>query len=259
MERKSTFNSIADKYDKYRITYPKEMFQDIINYSHINCDSRIVEIGCGTGQATQGFIDLNYKNITCIEIGDKLVERMKWKYRDEPRVQVIHSSFEDWRGSDSMFDLAISGTAFHFIDPSIGYPKVARLLKNNKTTAFFWTIHVSSIDSIHEQVREQYRRLAPHLDDSLKPSPQEAIDIRVAIMKHTNLFQDIVVKNYSWNEAYTSERYISLLHTHSKHLLLPDDVRGELFSQIKDIIDRNGGFILKPQLVALFLGRLDSV
>ncbi|GAB1155374.1 hypothetical protein YWY31_13990 [Paenibacillus illinoisensis] len=62
MENKETFNSIANEYEKYRPTYPNEMYNDIFDYSNLDREDKILEIGCGTGQAT------------CIEYGDRLAQ-----------------------------------------------------------------------------------------------------------------------------------------------------------------------------------------
>ena len=40
------------------------------------------------------------------------------------------------------FDLAISGEAFHWISPEIGYPKVASALKDGGSAAFFWILYL---------------------------------------------------------------------------------------------------------------------
>jgi ubiquinone/menaquinone biosynthesis C-methylase UbiE len=61
VERKYLFNDVPKEYDKYRPSYPRELFSDIIKYSNIHKDSSILEIGCGTGQATQGFVDIGIK------------------------------------------------------------------------------------------------------------------------------------------------------------------------------------------------------
>jgi len=124
MDHKETFNTVALEYDKYRPAYPKKLFRDIVNYSNISQDCRILEIGCGTGQATQGFLELGYNNITCVELGSNLANITREKFKNEENVRAYNSPFEDWDGNPSNYDLAISGTAFHFINPKVGYPKV---------------------------------------------------------------------------------------------------------------------------------------
>jgi len=74
-------------------------------------------------------------------------------------------------------------------------------------------------------------------------------------MKETNLLTDFVIEEYAWKDTYTSDNYISLLNTNSKHRLLSEDSRTNLFNGIKNIIDNNGGIIQKQQMVALFLAK----
>jgi|GEM_PF-3164063 len=48
-----TFNEDAESYDKRRLKYCKELFDEIIAYSKIDEYNSVVEVGCGTGQATE--------------------------------------------------------------------------------------------------------------------------------------------------------------------------------------------------------------
>lgn len=48
MENKETFNFIANEYERFRPTYPDEMFDDIFYYSNAEKKDSILEIGCGS-------------------------------------------------------------------------------------------------------------------------------------------------------------------------------------------------------------------
>jgi len=254
MERKNTFNEIASEYDKYRPSYPEQLFTDIVELTAIKQGDSILEIGCGTGQATKGFVDLGFDHVTCIELGQNLAELTREKFKNKANVNVINASFETWQSEKSNFDLAISGTAFHFIQPQeVGYRKVFDLLSNQGSIAFFWTIHVPSFDTTFNKIRECYKRYTPQLDDSKNPDMQQTIKERSILTVKDGLFKDLEVKQYRWYETYTSDEYISLLNTNSRHRLIPDDVRFELFGQIKEVIEQDGGTLIKPQAVALFL------
>lgn len=137
-----------------------------------------LEIGCGTGQATGGLVDKDYKNITCIEMGDKLAQFTAEKFKSYHSIKVINTSFEEWDGEGSPFKLAVSGTAFHFIDPKFGYRRVWEYLENSGSIGFFWTIHVPMFDEIHDEIRSHCKELAPHLDDSKFQTPEETINER---------------------------------------------------------------------------------
>ena len=228
-----------------------------MNYSSISTKENILEIGCGTGQETIGFVNAGFNNITCIELGQNLADLTRTKFIDTPSIKVINSDFESWQNKmNSAFNLAISGTAFHFIQPQeIGYRKVFDLLSNQGVIAFFWTVHVPSFDGLFNEIRECYKRYAPHLDDSNNPTINQIIQDRSDLTIGTGLFKDLEVKQYRWNDQYSANEYISLLNTNSRHRQIPEGLRTELFNEIRDIIDEHGGVVVKPQAVILFLAR----
>lgn len=92
-----------------------------------------------------------------------------------------------------------------------------------------------------------------------QPSPKEVLADRLRTINSQGLFDNIVVKQYCWTDTYTSDDYISLLNTHSKHRQLPEEIRINLFKSIKDLIDASGGLIDKQQMVALFLGEKSEI
>lgn len=110
MERKETFDTVAIEYEKHRPAYPGGLFDDLLNYAGVTPSAKILEIGCGTGQATASLVRRGYTNLTCVELGSHLAQIASAKFRFYPRLEVINSSFEDWNGEDGSFDLAISAT-----------------------------------------------------------------------------------------------------------------------------------------------------
>lgn len=86
----------------------------------------MLEIGCGTGQLTRELAGRTL-NLTAIDIGAAMVETARRNVAD-PMARFQTSSFEDFADSGS-FDLIVSTTAFHWVDPGIGLAKAARLLR----------------------------------------------------------------------------------------------------------------------------------
>ncbi|NQU05916.1 MAG: hypothetical protein HQ568_07470 [Calditrichaeota bacterium] len=48
----NVFNEAAVIYDKARPGYPDELIEEVLSFASMTSDSRILEIGCGTGQLT---------------------------------------------------------------------------------------------------------------------------------------------------------------------------------------------------------------
>jgi len=60
MSLRTIFDQAALDYDEVRPGYPEELIEDVISISDIPKDGRILEIGCGTGQATISFARRGY-------------------------------------------------------------------------------------------------------------------------------------------------------------------------------------------------------
>ena len=78
--------------------------------------------------------------------------------------------FEEWRPQEAAFDLAVSATAFHWLDPEVAYPKVAGALRPTGSLALFWNVHVyTDASGFFEEAQRIYEREAPEIvrpDDS---------------------------------------------------------------------------------------------
>ena len=69
--RRQSFDQVAQLYDRARPPYPEALFEDVVNYTALRKDARILEIGCGTGQATLPMARRGFA-VDCIELGAQL-------------------------------------------------------------------------------------------------------------------------------------------------------------------------------------------
>ena len=67
------------------------------------------------------------------------------------------------------------------------------------------------------------------------------------------------MKQYTWSEAYTGDRYVKSLRTYSGHRGLGEATRNRLFEGIREVIERAGGVVIRPQLVVLFHARVKQL
>ena len=58
---RTSFDEDAELYDEVRPGYPPELFDDVITLSSVPNQGRVLEIGCGTGQATLPFAQRGYR------------------------------------------------------------------------------------------------------------------------------------------------------------------------------------------------------
>src|ERR1051326_2358664 len=113
------FNDVPELYDRVRPGYPDELFADLVDVSGLNTSSSVLEVGCGTGQATRSLAALGFA-LTAVEPGPELAALAR---RRVPGVTVETSTFEDWDDRGRRFDAIVAASSWHWVDASIGWPK----------------------------------------------------------------------------------------------------------------------------------------
>ena len=253
---RTTFDRVALLYDQARPGYPEELFDAVLSMSGIPPAGRILEIGCGTGQATLPLARRGYR-LLCIELGENLAAVARHKLAAYPLAEVQTGAFEDWSIEEGAFDLAFAATAFHWLYPAIAYPKTACALRTGGAIALFWNLHVHNDTNPHffAAVQQLYCRFAPELvkDDNFLPHPDEVED-KTDEIEQTGLFGKVTVCKYQWDVAYDAASYIDVLNTYSGHIDLDSSKRERLFHKIAELIDTKfNGRIIKGYLTTLYV------
>jgi SAM-dependent methyltransferase len=253
--RRITFEETADLYNETRTLYPEALIEDVIRLSALQVDGRILEIGCGAGNATVSFAKRGY-HLLGIELGERLAEYARQRCRDYPNTTIIQSEFESYDLSPRSFDLVVSADAFHWIRPEVGYPKVQAALKENGSFAFFWQISIDPQTDWSRTVDEIFQRLAPQYD---RPNQPMEIEWLTGVIKG-NFHEycgiaDVTVKVYDWVETLSADKYVKLLRTYSGFRGMDDNLRESLNKEIFTAIQNAGGSIQQPYRTVLFHAR----
>jgi len=250
--RRFTFDQTAEAYDEVRPRYPEGLIEDVLALSGIPSGGRILEVGCGPGNATLPFARRGYPML-CIELGPQLAALAVRNCRPFPGVQVLNTSFEEWALEEEAFDLVISAEAFHWIPPEIAYPKAARALKPGGSIALWWIVDQVPDTELFAEIDRVYRERAPGFENPTTSVTAEWMVARlVEDLETSRCFGSPTVRQHAWSVKYTARQYIKLLGTISAYGELSPEVRAELFDGIQEAIERFGGQVMRPCLGLLF-------
>jgi SAM-dependent methyltransferase len=111
---------VPEIYDRVRPTYPDELFADLVAITGMDVRSSVLEVGCGTGQATRSLAAFGC-SVTAIEPGSDMVALARQRLATAPHVEFKASSFEEWDDRGRRFDGLVAASAWHWVDPSIGW------------------------------------------------------------------------------------------------------------------------------------------
>jgi len=250
----SAFDEAAELYDAVRPGYPNELFDDIAKLTGLDAGSKVLEVGCGAGQATVGFAERSYK-VVCVDPGGRLVEVARRKLEGYP-VEFIVSRFEDWVPLEN-FDLVACGTAWHWVEPEVGYSRAAAALGHGGFIALFWNLHPTPFTGFFVDVQSVYNRVVPEWrNPGERPSTAQRIEEASRSVEASGLFEKPVVRQYRWKKNYSRDDYLRLLDTYSDHRALPMAVRSRLYREVGRLINEEyRGVVERPYLTALFVAR----
>ncbi len=241
MEKKLIFDTSVPFYAVRRPTYPDALIREVLNFSAAASGELAIEVGAGTGIATEPMLDAGLK-VVAYEPGENLANYCRERFGGRD-LTVKQSVFEDCDEPDGSAALIYSATAFHWCDPVRGYAQAMRVLRPGGTLALFWNRPFLGRrdDPTHMAIQRAY--------DRWYPSPKRAAELdqpryqkrREQIIEHG--FELREFKLFYGTRVMRAQEYCELLLTYSDHLALPDDKRNGLLSGVYDAIEQNGGSV----------------
>lgn len=237
---RTTFDERAQLYHEIRPHYPDAIFEALIKETNLQKDAKLLEIGPGTGQATEPLAKLDY-DIVAVELGANMAKAASKALEKYKNVRVILSAFEDADLPSESFDLIYAATAFHWVKPEVGFAKSHKLLKSRGYLALIDTKHVSDEagDKIVEAYQPLYHKYQPsegnkkfRLPKITEIKPQE-ID--------QNLFRQTFFGVFPMDVQYTADEYVRLLSTYSSVSAINPESRPKFLEGIRDIINNDFG------------------
>ena len=123
MEFRKVFDTIPEQFDKYRPRYSAELFSDLIEYAGIGPGKTVLELGPGTGQATDPILNTGC-NYNAIELGEHLFEMMNRKYGQYPNFSIVNDDFITHDFGNQKFDLIYSAATIQWIPEEIAFATI---------------------------------------------------------------------------------------------------------------------------------------
>lgn len=239
-----TFNTAANRYHRARPRYPDALLDALCGSANLGAGSSVVEVGPATGVATEQLAGRGMA-VTAVELGEDLAAEAAANLQAFPNVAVINHQFETWEGPKHSFDAVLAATMWHWLDPDLVYDRAHRLLKPDHYLAFWSATHVfpEDRDPIFEQLQATYDRLGmstPQDWEFPRPGRLPAVEVPSAAP-----FEPVMVQQFDWELSYDADSYIDLLSTFSGHIALSDDVRAEIFEEIRFRLSRRPDGLLR--------------
>ncbi len=250
----TTFGKVSSLYDKSRVTYPKELIDDIITYSKIKPNAMILDVGCGSGQATLPFAERGY-NTVGLDISKELITIAKKKCSQFKNTKFELSSFEKAKFNKNSFGLITSGLAWHWVKPDGRYEKAHQILKDNGALAFFWSYQQKGKSEIVKEVGKVLDKYGLKGAGPVGSRMKDYAYFTYNELQENPLFSNIEKRKYSIPTPFSREKYIGLVLTYSWVLKLPQNEQKQLKEDLTRVLHRYQEPFIIPYKYVLILAK----
>jgi SAM-dependent methyltransferase len=194
------FRTAAPYYAPYRLAYPAELIDAVVELSGVSNESRVLDLGCGPGTVAIP-LAAYVGEVVAVDVEPAMLAELR--PAAPPNVTVVEGRAEDVDRSWGSFQLATSGRAFHWFDAPLVLANLAEI------TPVVALLGDHSRDSeaqtlAHQIVAEVTGR--PPYD---LPMPRYA-DVLAA-----SAFSDIEVLSVEVERIWTPENLIGLVYSTS--------------------------------------------
>ena len=253
-ERGLLFDTVAADYDRVRPTYPPALVARAC--AGLPPGARVLEVGAGTGKLTRELAGRGLR-LEAVEPGEAMVEVARRSVGDAVTFHL--GRFEDAALPEHAYDAVFSATAFHWVDPAVGWAKVARILRPGGTFALLGHL-ADTTGLVDTHIHEAWTRVRPEADTWMPRTMEQYLsgaEARRADVSEVwswichrdlsapgvdGLFEDAVIETATREIDETADEVIEHMRTTSSFLQMDAADQQWIEDRYREIIEAAGGY-----------------
>lgn len=251
------FNDVPGLYDRVRPGYPDELFA----ITGMDERSSVLEVGCGTGQATRSLAPLG-GSVTAVEPGVELAALARQRLAAFDNVKVETSTFEEWDDRGPRFDVLVAASSWHWVDPAIGWKRAHDLLRPGGWMALLGHVVVRrpGEPEVYAETADLHERFSPGNPDWGHPPLEDEVRNTDkgwgSVESPGGLLGPPTVRWYPTVQWFDGKGFADLLRSTSPYRRLDDDVREPLLDAVAERVrTRMGDRVSRRYLSVLRVGQ----
>lgn len=252
----ASFDVFAETYHSVRPGYPAQLYVDIRELCGIGKESRLLEIGAGSGIATVELAKLGSR-VVAIEPGSHLAAIARKQTEGFPNVEVLEKTFEDFE-SPEQFDAVLAFTTFHWLKGENRYERVLNFLKDSGSLVLVWNWFFQSDSPATAAVNNVYHEL---LNDAY-PERKNTAEVNEGVFSilckreqriiQNSLFYPAFLRRYLTEYNYNAATYPKLLSTYPRVMKVEEQKRLRFLKRVAEVVAEHGK-ISVPVLTSLII------
>lgn len=229
-EFRTIFDTIPEAFDRYRTRYCPALFASLLELGSVTPESSVLELGPGTGQATEPLLDSGC-SYSGIELGNNFVKVLAGKYGKRSNFQLIHDDFITHDFGGGKFDLIYSAATIQWLPETAAFSKTFDLLNPGGMLAMFRTYRDfrTPNPALYEQIQQVY---------SLYFKPEFPYTHGSFRYENAQLYgyTDFRKQTFHTTQIYTADEYVAFCGTHCDHIVIPEPLKSRFFAGLRQAV-----------------------
>ncbi len=247
MEFRKVFDTIPEQFDKFRPRYSKELFDYLISYAEVDKGKSVLELGPGTGQATEPIV-MTGCDYHAIELGEHLFQKMIEKYGHYENFNIVNDDFITHDFGKEKYNLIYSAATIQWIPENIAFSKTFDLLKPGGTLAMFLTRadYRTPNEELYSNIQKVY-------DEYFKPETE----YKNGSFCYENAveygYENFEKREFYGQRVFTADEYVAFCGTHCDHIVIPEPYKTKFYDGIRRAVLEAGDRIVVNDTYVLYL------
>ncbi|MFJ9608347.1 class I SAM-dependent methyltransferase [Kitasatospora sp. NPDC101176] len=234
--RARSFGAAADAYQQGRPGYPQALIGSAVPREA----RRVLDLGAGTGKLTRLLVEAGL-DVVAVEPDAAMREQLAAAV---PRAAVRAGSAEHIPLADGSVDAVVVAQAWHWFDPAVAVPEIARVLAPGGTLALVWN------------VRDESEPWAAELGALMHRSARQEIDTRPLLPAPFGAPERLEIR---WEHVTTREGIVAMVASRSYVIALPEDERARLLADVDRLLATHPDLAGREEIALPYVTRCTRV
>lgn len=251
--RRDSFLADAEDYFAVRPGYPDGLLEEAVELAGLSPPDRILEMGCGTGEATEWFAHRGFR-LLAMDRSPDMIRMARRRLAGVEGVELRVRDFEK-ESPEDRFVGVLMATSYHWFEPTTRVERCADALEPGGALILLWHTHPLPFTGYHARSQPIYEHIVPGWTPPASPGmSEERISTLIEELTADGVFGRIERRTHDWRRVYDRDLYLRLLSTYSDHRLLSEEQRTRLFRELAQLIDRDfDGEVERPYRTELIV------
>jgi SAM-dependent methyltransferase len=223
------FGRAAEAYDRGRPDYPASAVDHLLSVLKIGPQSRVVELGAGTGKFT-AYLVATGTQVVAVEPVGSMRERLAVRL---PKVQIIDGTAESIPLPSQSVDAVVAAQAFHWFDAKRAVAEIARILKPGGAVGLIWNVRDDSLAWV--------RKLTAIIDPYEGSAPRYRTLEWMAGFQSPGLLAPLQTRVFQHRQQLTPNALLDRVASISFIAALPENERAKVLDQVRALLESDHG------------------